>query len=217
MQRKRYAGVIAAVFSVFCLALLAGCGETEGLRTDITNLQIDQTGLVTHVMVSDFDKDYYSVQKLQTMIQSEIAEYNEKFHHGEILLESAALSETDSGKVMVQMQFSDYSVYSDFNEAQLFYGTVAEAKEQGYELDVISFTSAENPEKKVTLSEITQTDGNHILITNQNMQFNLPYKVLYTTDDVEVKGSRTVMVQKPDGEAEAGEWQAESWTYVITK
>lgn len=215
MRRKRYAGVVAAVFSVFCLGLFAGCGETEELRTDITNLQINQTGLVTHVMVSDFDKDYYSVQKLQTMIQSEIAEYNEKFHHGEILLESAALSETDSGKVIVQMQFSDYSVYSDFNETQLFYGTVAEAKEQGYELDMISFISADEADKAVTLSEITQTDGNHILITNQNMQFILPEKVLYTTDDVEITGSRTIIVQKP--EEEAGEWQAESWTYVITK
>ena len=78
MQRKRYAGLLAAVLSIFVVACMAGCGTTKE-PLDVTHLQIDEAGVVTHTMIEDFDTTVYDVAELQAMIQKEIADYDNEF------------------------------------------------------------------------------------------------------------------------------------------
>ncbi|MGN1148061.1 MAG: hypothetical protein ACI4TB_06535 [Lachnospiraceae bacterium] len=214
MQGKRYARLPAAVFSVLCTILLAGCGTTK-TDTDVTSLQIDKSGRITHTIVETFDKDFYTVDGLEAMIQEEINDYNASFQNGEVLLESAALSETEAEKIVVTMQYSAGDVYSDFNGVELFFGTVAAARAAGYDMNVMLVDSTD-ASKTVKLTDLTGTDTNHILITNQNIQVGLPYKVLYVSEGVQLMDSKTVSIQLQN-ENEADSLKTDSLVYVITK
>ena len=210
MQRKRYAGLLAAFLSIFVVACMAGCGNTKE-PLDVTHLQIDDAGVVTHTMIEDFDTSVYDVSELQAMIQEEIAGYDKEFRAGEVSLVSAAMSETESNKVIVTMQFADAFAYSDFNAINMFYGTVAEAGEKGYALEDLVFTDASDAAKTVGFAEL-ETSG-HILIVEENIPVELPYKVLYTSGNVELLDKYTVSgTGQPEGTGEAN-----GFYYVITK
>ncbi len=213
MQRKRYAGLLAAFLSIFVVACMAGCGTTKE-PLDVTHLQIDEAGVVTHTMIEDFDTSVYDVAELQAMIQEEIAAYDNDFQGGNVSLVSATMSETESNKLIVTMQFSDVLAYSDFNAIDMFYGTVAEAGEKGYALEGLVFTDASDATKTVGFSELTETAG-HILIVEENIPVELPYKVLYTSGNVELLDKYTVSgTEQPEG---TGEGQTDGFYYVITK
>lgn len=210
MERKRYAGLLAAFLSIFIVACMAGCGTTKE-PLDVTHLQIDEAGVVTHTMIEDFDTSVYDVAELQAMIQEEIADYDNEFQAGNVSLVSAAMSETESNKLIVTMQFSDASAYSDFNDIDLFFGTVAEVGEKGYTLEDLVFTDASDATKTVGFSEL-DTSG-HILIVEENIPVELPYKVLYTSGNVELLDKYTVSgTEQPEGTGVAN-----GFYYVITK
>ncbi|MBO5165731.1 MAG: hypothetical protein J6B90_03900 [Lachnospiraceae bacterium] len=210
MQRKRYAGLLAAFLSIFVVACMAGCGTTKE-PLDVTHLQIDEAGVITHTMIEDFDTSVYDVAELQAMIQEEIADYDNEFQAGNVSLVSAAMSETESNKLIVTMQFSDASAYSDFNDIDLFFGTVAEVGEKGYTLEDLVFTDASDATKTVGFSEL-DTSG-HILIVEENIPVELPYKVLYTSGNVELLDKYTVSgTEQPEGTGVAN-----GFYYVITK
>ena len=213
MQRRRYAGVFAAVLSIFVAVGLTGCGGTKE-DLDVTNLQIDAEGMVTHTMIEDFDTSMYNVAELEAMIQEEIADYGNEFQKEAVSLTSAVMSETDTNKVIVVMQFADADAYSEFNGIELFFGTIAEAEEHGYELDQMVFTDVSDKTKTTTLSELS-TDTGHILIMNEKIPVNLPYKVLYTSGNVQLLDKYTVSGTEQSEGTEAE--QNDGWIYVITK
>lgn len=212
MQGKRYAKLPAAVFSVLCAFLLAGCG-TAKTDTSMTNLQIDKSGRITHTIVETFDKDFYTVDGLEAMIQEEINDYDASFQNGEVLLENVVLSETEADEIVVTMQYSSGDVYAAFNDVELFFGTVAAARSAGYDLNVMLVDSTDAT-RTVKLSDLTGTDTNHILITNQSIEIGLPYKVLYLSEEAQLVDGKTVSIQSQN---EADSLKTDSLVYVITK
>lgn len=207
MQGKRYAGIVAAVLSVLCLGL-SGCGVQKA-NYEVTNLQVDKDGRITHTIVESFDKDFYSVEGLTAMISEEIAELHAE---GKISLISAGIAENDVAKVVVVMQFAAGETYREYSGEEFFYGTVAAAKEAGYNLDIILQDSADAAK---TIKSADGMESHHILITGESTEVNLPGKVLYYSEGVECIDSRTVRTTLP--QEEDGNNQTMRLAYVITK
>lgn len=216
MRVKRYAGIPAAVFSILCACVfIAGCAEGED-GVQVTNLQIDKNGRVTSNIVEDFDKEFYSVDALQEMVQTEIDEYNGTHPEAVALAELKPYGEEEK-KVLVSMQFATCEDYEAFNDAELFYGTVEQAQAAGFSLDV-ELISTSDGTKKIGESEVLGMKDMHILIVRQSAQvsqISVPEKVQYTTEGTTLAGAKTVIMPGPENLSDIN-WKGEL-TYVLMK
>ena len=214
MQKRRYAGLFAGILSVMIAAGVTGCGSTKE-PLDVTNLQIEESGAVVHTIIEDFDTTVYDVAGLETMISEEITAYeSENAATDSITLVSSVMSETEANKLTVTMQFADVKTYAGFNNVETFYGTVTDAKEAGYDLEVLQFTDTADETKTVTLSEIKDADTLHVFISNEKIPVRLSKKILYTFGNVELFDKYTVS-NLPDAEDTTAE--TDGLYYVITK
>lgn len=201
MLEKRFAGVMAAVFFFLCLPALAGCTEKKSGEA-VAGLQIDKNGRIISHIVEAFDKDYYTIEGLEAMIQKETAEYNAQKPEA-VTFQSAELS--GEGDIVVTMQFASAEDYRAFNGSVLFYGTIAQAKEEGFSLDT-EVVSVSDGTKKLGKADMEAMPDSHILIVDESVQISLPDKVLYMTEGTELLNGKSIR---------AG--QEAKMTYVIIK
>lgn len=143
MRHFRKLLVVTAVCLSFGGAFLSGCSEEEPVYVPVTSntLEVTATGDLIAYIVEDFDKDYYDINELKTMVDAEIAAYNEKnaamaegAGRAPIIVDKVIMAEDGSKKAVVALNFENGTVYEDYMGEQVFFGTVAEAMAEGYEL-----------------------------------------------------------------------------------
>lgn len=134
-------------WTVACLSLcvmFTGCGTGKDVNVPVTSntLEITADGHLISYIVEDFDKDYYDINELKTMVDGEIAKYNESkvslvSEAGQmpITVDKVVMAEDGSQKAVVALNFANVDVYTDYMGMEAFYGTVAQAAEKGYVLD----------------------------------------------------------------------------------
>ncbi len=223
MRLRRKAGVILC--SILCLImLLSGCGQAKVPKDLIVPaISVAGDGGVTAYIVENFDKDYYDLEELKTMVEEEIAKFNEshKDAEGEDAVVIASLTEYSSSdialiqgtgnlsivepaKVVLALEFRDIACYMDYTGMELFYGTVAQAQKAGYDLDV-ELTSVKDG-TTITKMDIYELGGSRILIVQDDVRIYGPRKAQYVTSGVAVN---------EDGSVEPSD--TEDNTYIIMK
>lgn len=215
MQKKRCALIGALLICTAELFCLTGCGEEEAAG-QVTNLQIGKNGIVTSNIVEDFGKDFYTIDRLETMLQEEINDYNAS-HPDAVSLQTVELFEEAEGGVLVTLQYASCEDYAEFNGVELFYGTPSEAQAAGYSLNV-ELTDTDGNAANLSVEGILAIKDARILIIRQSAQVSrvsLPGKVLYMSEGTVLAGSRTVELPGPEEEGNI-EWQG-GISYVIVK
>lgn len=215
MQKKICAFIGVLLICIAGLFCLAGCGEEE-TGVQVTSLQIGKTGDVTSNIVEDFGKDFYTIDTLKDMLQEEIDDYNAS-HPGAVTLQTVELSLEETGGILVTLQYASCEDYTDFNDAELFYGTPQEAQAAGYGLNV-GFLNADGNEANIGADDILAIKDARILIIRQSAQVSrvsLPGKVLYISGGTVLDGSKVVELPGPEEDGNIY-WQGEL-TYVIIK
>lgn len=204
MRKKRYAGMLAAVFFVLLPAVsTSGCKKAENGQ-ETTGLRIDKNGGVTGCIVESFDKTYYSVEGLEAMIREEIAAYDPS-GSGAVTLQSAEVPEEENDKVIVTIKYASAEDYAKFNETVLFYGTVAQAQAAGYGFDE-KMVSVSDGTKTLTGDDLKTMADSPVLITGEALQVMLPAKAIYVSDGAKLVNSKCVNAVNTGG-----------LTYVIMK
>lgn len=200
----------AILLGASCVLALGGCGSAKVPDTiDNTSIIVNGDGTVTSYVVDIFDKDYYSIDELQTMAAEEVAEYNEANATAEnanapaITLEKVELLE-DSDKVMVLHQYDGAESYADFNDGVLFYGTVGQAVANGYDLDVDLIKA--NGTETMDSETLKSNSQKNILITDEKAFIYCPKKVAYVSHEA---------VMNEDGSVDAT--QSDSYIYILMK
>ncbi len=142
----RYLRKIIA-WTVACLSLCAmftGCGTGKNEYVPITSntLEVTADGHLIAYIVEAFDKDYYDINELKTMVDEEIAKYNQakaslvsEAGQMPITVDKVIMAEDGSKKAVVALDFANAAVYTDYMGVEAFFGTVAQAAEKGYVLD----------------------------------------------------------------------------------
>ena len=196
-------------FTIMCMLvlsqifLLAGCTnqDTESAQNCI---RVDANGQITDTIVEAFDKDYYTQESLQEMIEKEIKEYTGQ--DGAVKLNSLAVSEDMDRNVTVVMTYTTWKDYAEFNDTRLFYGTVSEAQTAGYAIPS-DLVSAKDESRTMTLQELDSMKDYHILITEESVPVYLPEKPVYFTKGTSQINSKCI---------KAGE-ESTGLTFVIMK
>ncbi len=181
---------IVPVLAAAGLAIgLAGCGSGDLAVTE-TTIELKKDGSVVHTIVEEFTEDYYDVGRLQEMIQTSCDSYNAGEEPGVAVEEI-----TNEGGVMrVKMSYPDAAAYAGFNQSALFLGTVKEAYNAGYDLNV-TLVSMEDRETAIGKEDILGMGEKHIAIVREAVDVRVWNRVLYASGDVLPTGdAKTVLV-----------------------
>ena len=185
--------------------MLTGCASGVPELIERTTLEIEDDGEITSYLVDSFDKAYYEVSELKAMAVEDAAAYNTEHQEGDVVpitVEEVELLE-QGNLVRVTYQYADAEVYQEHMEGVLFYGTVAEALANGYDMQSISMHKAKDgtPEAIDWIEEATKR---HILITDQKADIYCPYKVSHISEGA---------VMKDDGGVDAT--MSEAMVYIL--
>lgn len=178
-----------------CMLAMAGCGEAapeEPISTSTIVLAAD--GSFTQYRVENFDREYYQLSELDSMIRQEV----QNFLSGKpqqnaggvqaVSVEQVGHVEGSSGQVMVALRFMDSQVYEDYQAQvdqqprELFYGTVRDALAQGYDLAGVLLDAQKGT--VITAQQLEKSAERRILIFEDAVQIRCPSKVLYCSGNV---------------------------------
>lgn len=191
---------------------LTGCSkETVYVPVTTNTIEVTENGEIIGYLVEPFDKEYYDINELATMVETEIAEYNadnqnlvQEAGRVPIVVGKVMMAEDGSKKAVVALKFYNAAVYEDYMGRKLFYGTVEEAAAAGYELD-----------KK--LSKVKGGD----LLTGDLLQKNEDKKILILEGAVSVRLTQSVQFlsanAKLDGYGYVDCTADEELKYIIIK
>ncbi|MBR5248328.1 MAG: hypothetical protein IKV27_05235 [Lachnospiraceae bacterium] len=203
--------IAVSLCGILCLImLLGGCGQSK-VPSDLSVPAISVTGKgkVTAYIVEDFDKDYYDLAELRTMVEDELSKFNEsrKGAEAEGAVAMVSLTETvvqEVPKAVLVLEFQDINCYREYFGKDLFYGTIAQAQKAGYDLNV-EFTSVKDG-TTIGKTEIFGMGNSRILIVQDKVRIFGPGKAQYVTSGAAVK---------EDGSVEPSD--AKDNTYIIMK
>ena len=201
---KKKTSLIACI----CLSILLLSGCTQVKTPDIittSTITVLNKGRIISSLVEDFDKDYYKLEELSKMVMEEAVKYNSAYEDNPVNVLSVQMAEGSNDKVIVTTEYSNHKVYKETHEKEFFWGTIAEAKDAGYDLNVTLVSAKEN-NTSIGSEEILAMEKNHILIIEDNVDIRCPNKVLYLDKNASVNEDGTINVS-----------DAEGLSYIITK
>ncbi len=178
-----------AVILIFALLLgLCACSSDDETYEE-TVLTVLKRGKVTENIVESFDKDYYNIEELSSEFSTSIDEYNNSIGSEEIKLDRIELKDS---KVYVDLIFTGPSDYEKFVGQTLFVGTVSDAYDNGYTLDV----TLKGVEKGDLIGKI-QLMGmmdNNIIILSEHVRIKTFSDIAYVSANVDVIDDRNARV-----------------------
>ena len=171
------------ILTLFMIFGLAGCSEKEVIPVTEPTVEITEDGELIAYLVEDFDKEYYDLGELETMVREEVADFvkdqdlaAEDGKEG-MTVESVAMAADGSKKVVVALRFANSEIYADYFDVEAFFGTVSQAQKAGYGLSA-ALTDVENGEI-FTEEDVQKNSKRRILIIEGSVVVRCPKEVLY--------------------------------------
>ena len=162
--------------------ILAGCGADKDRET---RLSLDKEGVVVSTIYESFDQDYYDISELSDMATEEISYYNSEYISPRITLDETTRIENEP-YVKLVMTFDSSQDYSHFNQELLFFGTVQDAVDNGYEL---SASLVDREGNKIDLGSGDFLDR-HIVISSEKVIIDTPYNIEFMTSGVTLRDKK---------------------------
>lgn len=171
---------------VFCAALIAAaaltaaaCGDQRSAVTE-TTIEAKKNGAIVHTIVEEFTEEYYSLDDLTQMMTEACETYNQTAGEGSVIVESAEL---EDGVLTAVMRYEDAADYTAFNGLPMFSGTVQEAVNAGYNMNVKLYP-ADGGEVPIGKEELLEMGDSHLVILREEMDVDVWDDVLYHTANV---------------------------------
>lgn len=181
----------AGLCILILMVMLTAC--TSGSKAQESTMIIDKNGSITSVIVEGFEEYYYTQEDFENFVRQDVAAYNAGFSDAPISVSKVAVR---NEIITVEMKYASAQDYAAYNSLPLFIGTVAEAYDAGYDLDV-TLNSTTETEKKISKSEILGMGDRNIIIAEENVVYQLPSKALYIGQNEEIL--KNTSVRKADG------------------
>ena len=168
---------------------LCGCAKDEYDFAE-TTITVEKRGRVRESIVESFDKDYYDLDELTREFSTSVEDYNEAIGGQEIRLRGIELKK--DSKIYVDLEFSGPSDYENFVGEKLFVGTVGDAYDNGYTMDVV-LKGVEKGDKIDKLKIMSMADRN-IIIMSEHARVRTFKDIAYVSANVDVIDSNEARV-----------------------
>ena len=192
---------------MLAVVFLVGCGGVVLPEViDSTTVSVGEDGQITYYLTGVFDKDYYKVSELSQMAIEEAKSFNEswngKITAGESTVAPVTVTnvqQLSDGKdtVVVTYRFGNWECYTKFNDTELFYGTVGEAIQKGYSVNVTLKSVKDG--SSFTGEQLKQTTDKYIIITDLKANVYCPGKIAYISEGASVNGDGSINTNGADG------------------
>ncbi len=178
------------VFLAFLCIFMSACtGASNEEEQPVTSVVIQKDDTIVATIVEEFEKDYYAIDGLKDLINSSIQDFKREYPEGIVELQSVEFLDNTDGvrRVKTVIKYDNAKTYKEFNKEDMFYGTIQEAFEAGYNLNV-TLQSAVDTTKypDIKKQDILDMSDKHILIMEENMLVSSYYKLSYVSEGVEV-------------------------------
>ena len=175
-------------------AFLTACAESED-NFEETTITVERRGKVSENIVESFDKDYYDIEELKSEFTDSVNDYNESIGGEEIRLKKMELK---NSKVYVNIDFTGPSDYERFVGERLFVGTIDDAYDNGYSMDV-TLKGVESGDR-IGKVRIMGMKDKEIIILSEHVRINTFRDIAYVSANVDVIDSRSArVVNESDG------------------
>ena len=178
MNKKTFLICIFAVVLTF-----TACAKTED-DFDETTITVSKRGKVSENIVESFNKDYYDLAELEDEFTRSVMEYNAAIGGDEIRVNSI---EQKEAKVYVNIEFNGPSDYESFMGESLFVGTISDAYDNGYSMDVT--LKDVNSQDKIGKVQIMGMNDRTIIILSEHVRVKTFRDIAYVSANVDVIGS----------------------------
>lgn len=178
----------AVILILAALLALGGCASDEE-NYEETTLTVQKRGKVTENIVESFSKDYYDIEELKGEFATAISDYNDSIGSEEIQLKKIELK---NQKVYVDLVFTGPSDYESFVGETLFVGTLSDAYDNGYSLDV-TLKGVEKGDKIGKIQLMGMMDKN-IIILSEHVRINTFKDIAYVSANVDLIDSDSARV-----------------------
>lgn len=199
---RRHAAVVCLT-----MVLLAGCDSAKMPEVvDSTTVSVEEDGRIRYWLVGEFDKDYYEISELNEMAVGEAQQFNaeRKSATGStentypVIVEKVETAQTNEGLVVVHYRFDGWQSYSDFNEEDLFYGTIGEAVAEGYNVEIqLNSVKEDSP---LTGENVKNATDRYVIITNVKADVYCPGKVTHISEGAVLNADGSVDTTGTDGQ-----------------
>lgn len=168
--------VFGMVAVLACALLLQGCGSNYD--ADTSTVFVEEDGKIVTVDVEAFDEGTYSQKELDSYVQESIDAYNAQNANS---IKKKKISVKDNVATLI-LQFANQTAYQDFYGVELFTGTIAEAKENGYTFDV---EFAKISDGKAVLCEaeeiLNSEEALKVIVIKTNTTVQVDGEILYVS------------------------------------
>lgn len=191
MIAKKISMVVALAAGMM---LLGGCEMLEQKKwtpKEPAAISIAEDGSVTEIVQESLDESYYDAAELEQMITDEVGRYNAANGEDSITVKQTELTD---GVFHLQMQYATADDYAQFNNTELYYGSMINAQLAGYLFDV-SYKKVNDgvvQSDAVDGSEVIKQMGDQVLILRAPMEVHVPGNVLFTSANADVLASNVV-------------------------
>ncbi len=194
-MRSRNRAAIVLALAGGCILSLTGCGE-EAVPEPISTstIVLDADGSFTQCRVEPFDQEYYQLSELDAMIRQEVQDFvsgkgvQSADDVQPVSVEQVSYLEEDSSQAMVALHFTDSQVYEDYmtevdqQPCELFYGTVRQAQERGYDLGDSLLDAKKGT--VIATEQLEKYQDKLVLVFEDALQIRCPSKILYCSSNV---------------------------------
>lgn len=186
---------------VIMLVVSVGCGKSKKKPAKIEHsptLTIDGNNHFVVAYETDFKEDYYDKKELETLIDNELATFNETSaadKNNGVVKESFTVN---NGLAVLKLRFSSASDYMNYStdyvnstrNARLFIGTYDDAVNTGYSFGG-TFKSV-NGEETFDISAVKDDEKVFVLYTNENHSIDIDGEILGMNSNVSLKDNLAV-------------------------
>jgi len=181
---KRRIGILCIL--MILAGSLAGCGGEKsasgsGGGAERNVVEIKKDGAVTNTIEEELNPDYYDVEALKEFVVRESNQYNHDEGADKVSIKKIDMKDD---MVTVTMECQTAEDFGMFNGYPFFYGTVAEAYEAGYNLDM-QFRGGDG--ESITKDELLEMGSRRIVIVelpkDETLTVSTGSKILYYAGD----------------------------------
>lgn len=206
---------------------LTGCSSQFEANQNTVRLKKD--GTVMAAVIDKLDKSYYSEEELKATIDEAVAKYNDAAEGQDKEKEAVVVKkyEVKEGKVELYMNYADSSDYQAFNNVSFYAADLQGAYDNKYEFPE-TFRKVDKGEVTgtVTKKDILNGLNYYVLIYSEEMDVEVPGKIVYVSPDVTVTGKKTatnrpeaakseIQTEKEDKSNDTGESAVEEGKFEV--
>ncbi|MBR2562336.1 MAG: hypothetical protein IKE31_09375 [Eubacterium sp.] len=175
--------LLAAVLT----CLVSGCTMPTTNNTTVT---IDETGKLTEEIVESQEDSEFTAEELEAYVEEALAVYNRGKEAPAITLDSCRV---ENKNVRLILSYANYADYAAFNQVTCFQGTLKEAEDAGYSMDMTWLEpNGQEGDLEIIRERLKEWK---VMIVSEPINVKVPDKILYASENVDISGRLTATVK----------------------